>query len=734
MRFPPHPPRLRALTVGAAVLALVAPAVPALAVPDPDPGSVPAPRADEEVQLQARTNLLVNDDGFNLPPGSSFNSITPDLNDAGQVAFRVQYAAVEGDPTTGTPGLWLGGDGEGGIVTRGDTDGLIPNDVSLADTGDVALTLSGGGVENQLFRYDGEAGELTQVGTSPVLPNTYGTPRLAEDGTIGFQAVFGQGRALASAVDGVGRFLLQDGALDPDSPYGYVFTPDFNDAGTVAVKVGYPSDLAGDVEILAVAPGSEPTTLLASQGVDPESPWSRFDNSLALADDGAVAVVGQRTADGVREVLLVEDGEVTPVAAVGEDGLAGIDFFAPDVNDAGHVVFRGVDADGQAVFVWSPESGLERVIGDGDEVETDLGTAQLGQHDTSPVFGGAPRINEAGDISFTAGVHPAGDDQTEWGSGVFVAYAPEGEPEPVTPQIVRLDGTNRYVTAATAALERYADGAPVVYVTTGADYPDALTASALAGSEGGPVLLTRSDLLTEVTRATLLELDPERVVVVGGRSAVQDGVVAALESATGLDVERIEGAQRFATAARVAERFEDPSRVYVATGRDYPDALAAGARAGAQDVPVLLVDTDRVPLDTREVLAQWDLDEVVVLGGRAVVEPGVITELAALTGADVERVEGDDRYGTAAALAGEIPAGEADTVYLATGLGWPDALAAAALAASSDAPVLLVTERGLSTPTTTALLRLEAPVLRVTGGDAVITQAVLDALEELVYE
>ena len=59
------------------------------------------------IELQARTNLLVNDEGFNLPPGSSFNSITPDINDAAQVAFRVQYTAAENDPTSGAPGIRL---------------------------------------------------------------------------------------------------------------------------------------------------------------------------------------------------------------------------------------------------------------------------------------------------------------------------------------------------------------------------------------------------------------------------------------------------------------------------------------------------------------------------------------------------------------------------------------------------------------------------------------------------
>ena len=39
-----------------------------------------ATAAYDRFELQARTNLLVNDDGYNLPRGSSFSSISPDIN------------------------------------------------------------------------------------------------------------------------------------------------------------------------------------------------------------------------------------------------------------------------------------------------------------------------------------------------------------------------------------------------------------------------------------------------------------------------------------------------------------------------------------------------------------------------------------------------------------------------------------------------------------------------------
>jgi hypothetical protein len=69
----------------------------------------------ETIELQARTNLLVNDNGYNLPPGSSFNSITPAIDDDADVAFRVQLVYDQSDGTT-RPGLWVGGHGSGSIA------------------------------------------------------------------------------------------------------------------------------------------------------------------------------------------------------------------------------------------------------------------------------------------------------------------------------------------------------------------------------------------------------------------------------------------------------------------------------------------------------------------------------------------------------------------------------------------------------------------------------------------
>ncbi|HEU4665641.1 MAG TPA: choice-of-anchor tandem repeat NxxGxxAF-containing protein [Dokdonella sp.] len=399
------------------------------------PGVHAALPAYESVELQARSNLLVNDEGWNLPPGSSFNSISASINANAQVAFRVQVVPDTGDPGLSRPGVWLGAHGVGGLAHVGDIDASIDNEACLNDAGDIAFTISDTGIGNTLYLYDASAGSAAAVNTLPVIPNSYQSPCVNASGDIGFQASFSSGRAYAARLGGATTIYAGDAAVSPGSPYTYLYTPSFNAAGAIAAKVATSADQFSAVEIRLFASDGSSQRLLANQATDAESPYSKFDNSLALADDGTVAVVATRAADNRRVVLRCDGVTTTEIAAVDPGGtILELDSFPPAINGSGWVAFRARDAQGQAIYLGDGDT-LLRVVGNGDVVETDLGIAQLGQHDSSPVFSGRPAINARGDIAFVAGVHPQGNNQVEWGSGVFVAYA-----TPAVDDLVFADG------------------------------------------------------------------------------------------------------------------------------------------------------------------------------------------------------------------------------------------------------------------------------------------------------
>lgn len=95
--------------------------------------------------------------------------------------------------------------------------------------------------------------------------------------------------------------------------------------------------------------------------------------------------------------------------------------------------------------------------------------------------------------------------------------------------------------------------------------------------------------------------------------------------------------------------------------------------------------------------------------------------------ATVEPLAGADRYGTARALATET-FDQATTVFVASGVKFPDALAASGLAGSQVGPILLVQRDAIPLDTSTALTELGAEHVVILGGTDAVSQAVEDQL------
>ena len=195
-------------------------------------------------------------------------------------------------------------------------------------------------------------------------------------------------------------------------------------------------------------------------------------------------------------------------------------------------------------------------------------------------------------------------------------------------------------------------------------------------------------------------------------------------------VSRMAGSDRYATAAAIS-RASFTSGVgvaYVATGANYPDALAGGAAAAAQDAPILLTQRGSLPAATAAELTRLKPQRIVVLGGTAAISATVASQLAAYSAGGVTRLAGVDRYATAAAIsAATFPRG-VPVAYVATGANYPDALAAIPLAARTSSPLLLTHFSGAPGATTNELARLAPGRIVVLGGTAAVSEAVVTQL------
>ena len=201
-------------------------------------------------------------------------------------------------------------------------------------------------------------------------------------------------------------------------------------------------------------------------------------------------------------------------------------------------------------------------------------------------------------------------------------------------------------------------------------------------------------------------------------------------SAASPSVSRLAGADRYATAVAVSSAHYLPGVpvAYVATGANFPDALAGGAAAAHQGGPLLLVTQTSIPAATAAELSRLAPGRIRVLGGAGVVSDGVMLQLDAYTAGPVDRMAGPDRYATAAAISAGTFAPGVPAAFIATGAAFPDGLSGSAAAAHFDGPVLLTQPGLLPGSTRTELNRLNPQRIFVLGGTGAISDAVLSAL------
>lgn len=321
-----------------------------------------------------------------------------------------------------------------------------------------------------------------------------------------------------------------------------------------------------------------------------------------------------------------------------------------------------------------------------------------------------------------------------WDATGFSPYRYRGVGDDYLDVIDPVYGQTRYETAVKAAWKAFPEtgDAGAVVLATGENWPDALGGSALAGALDAPVLLTKSDVLPAEVRAEIERLATGRVVVLGGPSSVSTAVVEAVDAIPGTSVERIGGSDRWETAAMVAARTiaelradgEDPDGLYLATGRAFPDALAASPASYASGRPILLTDPSWLPTATVTAITDLSLERAWVLGGEGAVGTTVTAGVEGL-GLSWERLSGEDRYSTALVVAShaerDLGLGWRD-VALATGQSYADALVGGAAQGATGSVLVLTPGASLHPGVAGALSSRRSTIDRVRclGGTAAV--------------
>lgn len=300
-------------------------------------------------------------------------------------------------------------------------------------------------------------------------------------------------------------------------------------------------------------------------------------------------------------------------------------------------------------------------------------------------------------------------------------------------------GATRYETAVQASQRAFPVGADSVVIATGVNWPDALGGGALAAAVGGPILLSSPSALPFPVTAEVLRLGAGHAYILGGTAAISTDVENSLRSLLGAaNVTRIAGSTRYETAEEIARAVAAKTAgsgtfdggAFLATGANFPDALAASPLAVSTGRPIFLAGPGGVSASTRAAMQACGVDEVVVLGGTGAISVSIENDLIARFGtSNVRRLAGANRYATAVEVAtyGVESLGLSwDGLAIATGTGFPDALAGGVMQGLAGSVLLLTPGDGLDSSTGACISANRAAITDMVflGGTGAVSQAV----------
>lgn len=202
------------------------------------------------------------------------------------------------------------------------------------------------------------------------------------------------------------------------------------------------------------------------------------------------------------------------------------------------------------------------------------------------------------------------------GSNGALSATVETQVRQLVSTVDRIGGKTRYDTAAMIAKKITSDRA---VVSNGQNFPDVLSVSPYAAKNGIPILLTRTGTLPAETKAALSGKDT--TIVTGGTGAVSEAVVTQLPGAT-----RYGGANRFDTGKLINKGLPmGKQKAFIATGTNFPDALAGSVLAAKKDAPILLTAANAIPSPTKSLLPSYPAYSI--FGSKGAVAPDVKFEV-----------------------------------------------------------------------------------------------------------
>ena len=215
-----------------------------------------------------------------------------------------------------------------------------------------------------------------------------------------------------------------------------------------------------------------------------------------------------------------------------------------------------------------------------------------------------------------------------------------------------------------------------------------MTATVLAHVLDAPILLNNTRYLEDDVAREIVRLGASEVIIVGGHKSISENVKSQLAKYDANKVQRIWGRDRYVTSSELAYEIErltgKVNKAIVASGENFPDALATAPLGSKEIAPILLVTRNQMDKKVGKALKDLNINKVYVAGGQYSVSKKLEAQLPQV----IRRFSGQDRYETAILVA-SYTYPESKEVFVASGETFPDALVIGPVCARRKAPILL---------------------------------------------
>lgn len=215
------------------------------------------------------------------------------------------------------------------------------------------------------------------------------------------------------------------------------------------------------------------------------------------------------------------------------------------------------------------------------------------------------------------------------------------------------------------------------------------------------------------------------------------GVSSTAYAQSNYSVNRLYGSDRYKTSISISNSFNSGTvqNVIVASGKDFPDALAGSVLSKKYNAPILLLNS--TVADSTETINYINnhlakSGNIYVLGGNGSISDEFTNYMRNQGFNNIVRLGGKNRFDTNNFIVNSMNLEKGTPVVITNGYGFADALSVSSVAALKGYPILMTNASTLPGETANILSTIQPSQVYVIGGTGAVSDSIISEVKNLV--